>query len=126
MKCEMTEKQKKEKSDMFKGRKPVWCEVSVISPNGTIFNSIKEAADYVEMTSQGLQYWCDTNKNGWKYLSDEINNKRKITLKQLGKTIIGPKDKIFNSIKEAALYYNITPAGMRYRVINNIDGWRYI
>lgn len=124
-----TENQKKELSNRLKGRKPVWCQVSVISPDGIIFNSIKEAADYIGLTSQGLQYWCDSNKNGWKYLSDDRNNKRKITLNLKPKTrkpIIGPNDKIFNTIAEAALYYNITPPGMRYRVMNNIDGWRYV
>lgn len=54
-------------SAALKGRENLWCHVKVIAPDGTIFPTIKAAADNAGITTEGIRYRCVTNTKGWKY-----------------------------------------------------------
>ena len=54
-------------SKRLKGHKGT-CTRKCMSPNGIIYNTIKEAAESIDMIPASLRYWIITNKNGWSYL----------------------------------------------------------
>lgn len=63
-----TSKFKKYMQDLYTGRKQTWWIKSCISPNGTIFNKLKDAAAAYGVTTEAIRYRCSVNKDGWAYL----------------------------------------------------------
>lgn len=54
-------------SAVSKGRKQTWRTQPVVSPSGIVFNTIKDAATYANITEEGIRYRCKVNKDGWHY-----------------------------------------------------------
>jgi hypothetical protein len=52
---------------VFKGRAQTWRTRKVISPSGQHFDTIKDAAAFANITSEGIRYRCSVNKDGWRY-----------------------------------------------------------
>jgi hypothetical protein len=50
-----------------KGREQTWRVCSVTSPTGQVFTTIKAAAIFANMTSEGIRYRCSVQKDGWHY-----------------------------------------------------------
>jgi hypothetical protein len=50
-----------------KGRAQTWRVRSVTSPDGKVFETIKDAANSANITSEGIRYRCSVNKDGWHY-----------------------------------------------------------
>lgn len=59
-------------STALKGREQTWRRRAVVSPTGRVFNTIKEAADSVNMTTEGIRYRCSVNKDGWHYMPTSV------------------------------------------------------
>jgi hypothetical protein len=62
-----SESHKKAISAALINRKTPWLYRKVVSPNGTIFNSIKDAATFANITTEGIRYRCSVNKDGWTF-----------------------------------------------------------
>jgi hypothetical protein len=63
-----TEKHKQSISKAIKGRNQTWRLRAVKGPDGTIYPRIKDAAQVLEMTLEGVRYRCKVNKDGWSFL----------------------------------------------------------
>jgi hypothetical protein len=59
---------KKKIKDLLTGREQTWWVRSCMSPNGTIFKKLKDAATAYNISSEGIRYRCSVNKDGWTYI----------------------------------------------------------
>jgi hypothetical protein len=103
----------------------------VISPDGRIFNSIKEASRLSGIPYSTLTKWLNEKDtgNGWKYSKRSKIVYKNRDLSKSSKRIISPEGRIYNSIKEACTDNNIAYTTMRYWLsgrVKNDHGWKFI
>jgi len=62
-----SQKHKDAISNATKGRNQTWRVRKVISPEGLIFNKIKDAADFFGLSSEGIRYRCQSKYFDWHF-----------------------------------------------------------
>lgn len=55
-------------SNALKGRDQWWRRRQVVAPTGVVFPSIAAAAAAYNLTTEGMRYRCNVQKDGWHYL----------------------------------------------------------
>ena len=66
--CIRSESHKSAIKSAMINRKTPWAYRKVKGPSGIIFESIKEAAGFANITSEGIRYRCSVNKDGWQFI----------------------------------------------------------
>jgi hypothetical protein len=103
---------------------------AVISPEGKIYGSIKEASKDSNIPYMTLTKWLsgETSDHGWKYLDGKKTDFSNRDTKSFSKKVIGPDNQEYNSIIDACNKNNIPYTTLRYwlsgRVKNN-HGWQF-
>ena len=102
----------------------------VISPEGKVFGSIKEASVSSGIPYSTLTKWLDNKespKNGWKYESKKSSYPNR-DISKSSKPVIGPDNKIYPTVIKACEDNNIPYTTMRYWIsgrVKNNHGWKY-
>ena len=96
----------------------------VMSPDGKVYNSVKEAATAYDINYKNLSRLLHKkDTRGWKFLNNGIGNSG-----NKGKTrkIVSPSGKVFNSISEACKEENVCRSVIRSRLLDPSIDWNYL
>ena len=105
-----------------------------ISPSGERFDSLKEAAAAYDLWPGNILTLIQRGVSGWHYADDKkfkprpnklIGNTYYKLTDSVPKAVRDPNGIVYPSINDAARQYDLTAAGVKYR-IKKWDGWEFV